>query len=223
VTLDAIGDVDQADVGLDEDLHAAVEEGEQEATGAAGAARTLNRRRVRAHDVLARLRRRGEHRALALGLGALVGRQVPAPVRRVLAPDRARRLAEGRRRRGVDQAPHSRRGGGTDGRHRAVDVDAPHRFGILDAERVDAGDVEGQLGALHAAHQGGLVEHVAARHLGAAALQRDGGRVRAGERDDIVSARHQALDERAADHSAAARDEDARHETVLSDARNFSR
>ena len=123
----------------------------------------------------------------------------------------------------MDQARHAGRGGGADGRHRAVDVDAPHRLGILDAERVDAGDVEGELGALHAAHQRGLVEHVAARDLGAAALQRGGGLVGARERDDVVSARHEALDERAADHPAAARDEDAAHEIERSEAENFSR
>ena len=55
------------------------------------------------------------------------------------------------------------------------------------------------------------------------ALQGGGGRVGARERDDVVSARHEALDERAADHPAAAGDEDAAHEIERSEAENFSR
>ena len=49
------------------------------------------------------------------------------------------------------------------------------------------------------------------------------GLVGARERDDLVAARHEALDERAADHPAAARDEDAAHEMERSEAENFSR
>ena len=49
------------------------------------------------------------------------------------------------------------------------------------------------------------------------------GRVGARERDDVVPALHEALDERAADHPAAARDEDAAHEMERSEAENFSR
>ena len=41
--------------------------------------------------------------------------------------------------------------------------------------------------------------------------------------DDLVAALHEALDERAADHPAAARDEDAAHEMERSEAENFSR
>ena len=123
----------------------------------------------------------------------------------------------------MDQARHARRGGGADRSHRAVDVDAPHRLGVLDAERVHAGDVEGEHRAVHTACQRGLVEHVAARHLRAAALQRGGGRIGARERDDVVAARDEALDERAADHPAAAGDEDAAHEAERSEAENFIR
>ena len=83
--------------------------------------------------------------------------------------------------------------------------------------------MEGQLGALHAAHQRVVVEHVAARDLGAAARAARRGLVGARERDDIVAALHEALDERAADHPAAARDEDAAHEMERSEAENFSR
>ena len=184
--------------------------------------RALDRGRVDADDVLAGLPRRGEDGALSLGLGALVGREVPAACgvsSRPTVPGASPSVAadEVWTRRG------SRPGGGADRCHRAVDVDAPHRLGVVDAQRVDAGDVEGELGALHAACQRGLVEHVPARHLGAAALQRGGGRVGARERDHVVSARHEALDERAADHPAAAGDEDATHEVVRSEAENFMR
>ena len=47
--------------------------------------------------------------------------------------------------------------------------------------------------------------------------------VGAREGDDLVAALHEALDERAADHPAAARDEDAAHEMERSEAENFSR
>ena len=53
--------------------------------------------------------------------------------------------------------------------------------------------------------------------------ERGGGRVGARERDDVVSAGHEALDERAADHPAAAGDEDVTHEVVRSEAENFMR
>ena len=123
----------------------------------------------------------------------------------------------------MDQARDAGPGGGADRRDGAVDVDAPHRLGVLDAELVHAGDVEGERRAVHPPDQRGLVERVAAHDLGAAVLQRGGGRVGARERDDVVSARDEALDERAADHPAAARDEDAAHEAERSEAENFSR
>ncbi len=50
---DAVLDVDQADVGVDEHLQPPVEEREQEPAGAAGAARPLDRGRVDVDDVLA--------------------------------------------------------------------------------------------------------------------------------------------------------------------------
>ena len=83
--------------------------------------------------------------------------------------------------------------------------------------------MEGQRAALHAAHERVLVERVAAHDLGAAARQRVGCRVRARERDDVVPAHDEPLDERATDHSAATRDEDAAHEVERSEAENFSR
>ena len=113
--------------------------------------------------------------------------------------------------------------GGPDRRHGAVDVDAPHRLGVVDAELVDAGDVEGQVGAVHAARERVDVERVAAHDLRAALCELRRGLVGARERDDLVAARHEALDERAADHPAAARDEDAAHEMERSEAENFSR
>jgi hypothetical protein len=83
--------------------------------------------------------------------------------------------------------------------------------------------VEGQRTAVHAAGERVLVEQVAAHHLRAAGLQRRGRRVGASERRDLVPSRHQTFDERAADHAAAAGDEDAAHGEVRNAAENFSR
>ena len=57
----------------------------------------------------------------------------------------------------------------------------------------------------------------------AAALELLRGRVGARERHHVVPAPDEPLDERAADHPAAARDEDAAHEMERSEAENFSR
>jgi hypothetical protein len=113
--------------------------------------------------------------------------------------------------------------GGPDGGHGAVHVDAPHRLGVVDAELVDARDVEGEVGAVHAARERVCVEGVAARDLGAALGELRRSLVGASEGDDLVAALHEALDERAADHPAAARDEDAAHETERSEAENLRR
>ena len=86
MTRDAVVDVDQAHVGVDEHLQPPVEEREQEPAGAAGAPRALDRGRVDADEVLPDLARGGERRPLALGLGPLVGRQVPAAMRRASVP-----------------------------------------------------------------------------------------------------------------------------------------
>ena len=107
--------------------------------------------------------------------------------------------------------------------HGTVHVDAPHRLGILDAELVDARDVEGEVGAVHAARERVDLERVAAHDLGAVLGELGCGLVGARERGDLVAALHEALDERAADHPAAARDEDAAHEMERSEAENFSR
>ena len=123
----------------------------------------------------------------------------------------------------MHQARQAHLGGGADRRHGAVDVDAPHRLGVVDAELVDARDVEGQVGAVHAASERVDVERVAAHDLRAALGELHRGLVGARQRDHLVAARHQALDERAADHPAAARDEDAAHEMERNEAENFSR
>ena len=61
--------------------------------------------------------------------------------------------------------------------------------------------------AVQRGHERVLVEHVAAGDL--VAGERGGGRVGAGERDDLVAALGQPARERAADEAARARDEDA--------------
>ena len=123
----------------------------------------------------------------------------------------------------MHEARQAHLGGGPDGGHGAVDVDAPHRLGVLDAQLVDARDVEGEIGAVHAARERVAVERVAAQDLRAALGELGRRLVGARQRDDLVAALHEALDERAADHPAAARDEDAAHEMERSEAENFSR
>jgi hypothetical protein len=123
----------------------------------------------------------------------------------------------------VHEARQADLGGGPDRRHGAVHVDAPHRRGVVDAQLVDPRDVEGEVGAVHAARQRVGVEGVAAHDLGAALGERGRGLVGARQGHDLVAARDQALHERAADHPAAARDEDAAHEMERSEAENFSR
>ena len=66
------------------------------------------------------------------------------------------------------------------------------------------------------------VDRVAARDLRPAPGELRRRLVGARQRDDVVPACHEALDERAADHPAAARDEDAAHEMERSEAENFS-
>jgi hypothetical protein len=79
--------------------------------------------------------------------------------------------------------------GGPDGGHGAVDVDAPHRLGVVDAERVDPRDVEGEVGAVHAARERVEVERVAAHDLRAALGELRRRLVGAREGDDFVAAR----------------------------------
>jgi hypothetical protein len=112
----------------------------------------------------------------------------------------------------VDQARHARALGGLHRQDRAVDVDAAHLARILHAQGVDAGDVEGQRAAVHAARERLGVQSVAAHRPRAALLHRGDGGVGAGERQHLVAALDQARDERAADHAGAPRDEDAAHD-----------
>jgi hypothetical protein len=193
----AVGDVDDADARLDEHLQAAVEHGQEDPPGAAGAPGALDRGGVQAQDLEAGLGGDGEHGALAVDLRLLVGRQVRAAVRRVLAAHGALRLAERRRRRGVDEARDARPRGGPRRRPRAVDVDPPQRRRVGRAEPVDAGHVVGDAAARHPGGQRRLVEHVAAGRARARGGQLPRALIRAGQRHHLVAALDQPAHERA--------------------------
>ena len=83
---------------------------------------------------------------------------------------------------------HARAGGGAHGGLGAVDVDAAHRLGVLGAQRVDAGDVVGELAALHGRGQRVLVERRRRGRRGAARRERRAGGVGARQRDHLVAA-----------------------------------
>ena len=116
----------------------------------------------------------------------------------------------------MDEPPHTRTGGGAHDDGRPVDVGPQHRPGIIYTERVDAGDVVDHRAPSHRRREGVLVEQVAANWHRAEPPQRFLGRARAGERHDLVAPGYEPLDERATDHAAAARDEDAAHESLRS-------
>ena len=95
--------------------------------------------------------------------------------------------------------------------------------GSVDAELVDARDVEGS-SAPSIPRASASTSSVSPRttcaprsaSFAAAASER-------ASADHLVAALHEPLDERAADHPAAAGDEDAAHEIERSEAENFSR
>ena len=150
VPRDAVGDVDQADVGVHEHLQPAVEEREQEAPGAAGAARPLDRGRIDAARGPGRPRaRRPARPARPRSWCARRSRGTSrdgASARRRPCPGASPIVAAEEVWTSRADAGARRRAHGRDG---AVDVRAPHRPRVLDAQRVDAGDVERQLAAAH--------------------------------------------------------------------------
>ena len=148
---------------------------------------------IDAHEILADLARGGERGALALGLGPLVGRQIPAAMGRPLG----RRSCPAARR----SSPPRRcaRAGATPARAAArTAATAPSTFirsigrGSSTHSVVDAGDVERERAALHAAREGVVVVALAADHGDAAGRQRPRRRVRAREPDHLVAPLEQA-------------------------------
>ena len=211
VRLDAVRDVDDADVRVDERRQLAVQVGDQDPRGAAGPARALHRGGVDRDELDAGAASRGERGQLALVLRPLVDGQERPTMRRVLVADRAPRLSQRGGGGGEHDARHAGAGGGAYRQLRSAHVDVEQRGGVVRAHRVDARDVVEQRAVFHARGERVLVEHVAADHPRTAGGDRALGRVRARQRDDLVAALGQPTRERPADQAAPPGEEDARH------------
>jgi hypothetical protein len=107
----------------------------------------------------------------------------------------------------VHEPAHPGRGRGADHRPRAVAVDAVQRRRVGRAQRVDPGDVVGDVRVAHPGRERALVEQ-SPRTTSARAAELGGRALGPGERDDAVPAGDQPLHERAADQPGAAGDED---------------
>ena len=108
----------------------------------------------------------------------------------------------------MHEPAHPGRGRGADHRPRAVAVDAVQRRRVGRAQRVDPGDVVGDVRVAHPGRERALVEQVPADDLGAEPAELGGRALGPGERDDAVPAGDQPLHERATDQPGAAGDED---------------
>jgi hypothetical protein len=211
VAFDAVGDVDEAQLGVHEGFQPAVEVGDHDLAGASRAAGTLDRRRIHRDELDAGVTRGGEGRHLPVVLGPLVRGEEPATVRRVLAPDGALLLPQRGRRRRQDDAsdagpcrcPHDRFG------PPHVDVEEGH--GIGRAQRVDAGDVVDEVAAAHPGAERVLVERVAHGHLRTTVAKLVRGVLRAREGGHGAPVGHQPVEQRPADEPAAAGEEAATH------------
>ena len=206
-----VGDVDDADVGVDEHGQLAVDVVDDQLAVAGRAPRALDRGRVDRDDLHAGAVRGGKRRLLALVLGAVVDREVGAAVDGVLVADRALDLPHRGARRRVDHTLHPRPGRGLYDELGADRVDLQQQLRVRRAVRVEPCAVEDEVAALHPPSQRVLVEHVAADHLEPARGDLLRARVRAREPDEVVAALVQPCGERAADEPAGARDEGAAH------------
>jgi hypothetical protein len=116
----------------------------------------------------------GERCILALGLGPLVVRQVPAAMRGVLTADGAGRLSDRGRGRRVDNTRDAGTRGSPDRGDRAIDVGPAHRLGIAHAQLVDAGHVVDDRAPVHRLGEHVLVDQLAEHDLGSERLQHAG-------------------------------------------------
>jgi hypothetical protein len=210
----AIRHVDERHRGAHDHGKAAACRGEQQPCGAVDPAGSLHGRRIHGDDLDAQVPAERERRRLGLGLGPLVRRQEPPPVRRVLAPGLAGAFADRRRGGRQDQAPDAGAGRRLDGVPRADHVGPKHRARIAAARGDHARGVHDQFGAREGLrHRLGL-EHVTGHGRDARSDRRDGGLgcARPRERADVVPGRQELGDDGGADEAARAGDRrDRRH------------
>src|SRR6185312_3047628 len=211
VALAAVVGVDQAEARAYERAQLPVGVVEDQPGGAARAARPLHRRWVHAHELDLVPGGLAHRRDLGVVLGALVLRQEPAAVGRVLGGDDAGFLADHRRRRRVHDPAHDRARAGADHVLGAGHVRGPHRPRVAHAEAVHAGGVVDDLAPARGRFDRLGGEHVAGDDLRAERLQGRGRLGAARERAHVAAVGEQPSGDPAADEAGGAGDEDAAH------------
>ena len=193
VALHRVVDVQEADRRVHERLQAAVEVGDEDAARAAGCGPgPCTEDGLTATTSTPAVGAAASAACSPVVLGALVDRQEGAAVRRVLAPDRAVRLAERRGGRGEHEPPHPGARRGAHGRLRPAHVDVEQRGRVVGAHRVDPRDVVDERAAAHRRRPArARPARPRAPPSRAARGERSRARVRARERDDVVAALQQ--------------------------------